>query len=93
MTAGTVLVLVCAWVALAAWRDWPGPWDLVAKLRDRRRVGRGDYRLRAVLHEAERPRALPVTTRPARGPCTGCGAAEDRWCDPRCTTVDPMDHR
>jgi hypothetical protein len=32
-------------------------------------------------------------TRPRFGNCPECGAPEDRWCDERCSRLDPMDYR
>lgn len=97
MTAGTILVVMCVWVALAAWRDWPGPLDVLRRLNPIRRHTvaadprgtRADVTVRpSRLHEIE-----GRTVRPSMGRCPGCGAADDEWCRADCQMIDLKDYR
>jgi len=91
VTAGTILVVMCVWVALAAWRDWPGPLDVLRRVSP---VRRHDAGRRGVTVPASRPREIEGrVVRPDMGPCPGCGAADDQWCKADCQMIDPKDYR
>lgn len=104
MTAGAVLVLLATWVALEAWRGWPGPVRLLRRLWPVKRThywvapggGRAAVTGRAGVTPELTPARPAVVARLMRsrfGPCDGCGALEDEWCRADCTYLDRMDTR
>jgi hypothetical protein len=100
VTAGTVLVLLATWVALEAWRGWPGPIRLLRRLASGRPPARRSHApglagRSGVTHELTpaRPTVMARLERPVIGACPGCGALDDEWCREGCDYLDRTDYR